>query len=83
MRYKVMPLDKEEVKNYILHHLELAGAKFEIFSPAAVEAIATLSRGWTRLINNLATNCLLYGCRKRMEGIDEEAVIKSAQEVGI
>lgn len=83
MRYKVTPLDKEEVKNYILHHLELAGAKFEIFSPQAVEAIATRSRGWPRLINNLATNCLLYGCQKRLECIDEEAVIKSAQEAGL
>jgi general secretion pathway protein A len=28
MRYKVEPLSKDEVKGYILHHLELAGAYF-------------------------------------------------------
>jgi general secretion pathway protein A len=31
MRYKVEPLSKDKVYGYIVHHLELAGAKHTIF----------------------------------------------------
>lgn len=83
MRYKVEPLQKEEVAGYIRHHMELAGAKHQIFTDAAVEAIASRSRGWPRLVNNLATHCLLYGFQARKEQIDEEVVRQAAEEAGI
>ncbi|NYE57186.1 ExeA family protein [Carboxydothermus ferrireducens] len=59
MNYKVEPLTREEVAGYIQHQMELAGAKHNIFSEQAIEAIASLSRSWPRLINKLATHCLL------------------------
>jgi len=83
MRYKVEPLSKDEVAGYIRHHLELAGAKHPIFTDPALEAIASLSRGWPRLVNKLATHCLLYGCQARKEQIDEEVVRLAAEEAGI
>lgn len=83
MRYKVEPLQKEEVANYIRHYMELAGAKHPVFTEAAMEAIASRSRGWPRLINNLATHCLLYGFQAKKEQIDEEVVRQAAVEAGI
>lgn len=83
MRFKVNPLSKEEVNAYVNHHLNLAGANYEIFSPMALEAIASRTHGWPRLINNLATNCLLYGCQKRLNTIDEEVVMKVSNETGL
>jgi len=83
MRYSMNPLGKEEVKNYIDHHLKLAGANHDIFSAQAIEAITSRSRGFPRLINNLATNCLLFGCTKKLEVIDEEAVFAVASEAGL
>lgn len=82
MRYKIEPLEKDEVKAYIEHHLKTAGAKHTIFSDNAIEAIASRSHGWPRLINNLAVNSLLYGCQKKVQVIDEEVVLKAAQEAG-
>lgn len=83
MRFKMLPLDKSEVKNYINHHLRLAGATIEIFSDSAIEAITSRSRGFPRLINNLATNCLLYGCMRKLQVIDDEAVFSVASEAGL
>lgn len=83
MRYKMAPLSKEETKNYLEHHMRRAGANYPIFSDTAVEAIATVSRGWPRLINNLATTSLIYGCQKGLKYIDEEAVRQAAVELGM
>jgi len=54
--------------------MELAGARHTLFTDTAVEAIASLSRGWPRLVNKLATHCLLYGCQAKKEHIDDEVV---------
>jgi len=83
MRYSMQPLGKEDVRNYIQHQLKLAGANHDIFSPQAIEAIASRSRGFPRIINNLATNCLLYGCAKKLELITDEAVFAAAAETGV
>lgn len=83
MRYSINPLSKEEVRQYIEHHLKLAGANHPIFSAQAIEAIASRSRGFPRLINNLATNCLLFGCTKKLNLIDEEVVFTVASEAGL
>jgi general secretion pathway protein A len=83
MRYKVEPLSKEEVSGYIRHHMELAGARHTVFTDTAVEAITSLSRGWPRLVNKLATHCLLYGCQAKKEHIDDEVVRLAAEEAGI
>ncbi|NLU50133.1 MAG: hypothetical protein GXX09_06960 [Syntrophomonadaceae bacterium] len=43
----------------------------------------TVSRGWPRLLTNLATTSLIYGCQKRLKYIDEEAVRQAAAELGM
>ncbi len=83
MRYSMKPLGKEAVKEYLQHQLKLAGANHDIFTPQAMEAIASRSRGFPRLINNMATNCLLYGCAKKLEIINDEAVFAVASDTGI
>lgn len=83
MRYAMKPLDKEGVKQYLQHQLKLVGAHHDIFTPQAMEAIASRSRGFPRIINNMATNCLLYGCTKKLESINDEVVFAVASEAGI
>lgn len=83
MRYKVEPLTKDEVAQYIAHHMQLAGANHTIFSDPAIQAITSLSRGWPRLINKIATHSLLAGYQARKELIDEEVVRLAAEEAGI
>lgn len=81
MQYKMQPMNKEEVNNYICHHMKLAGAVVPIFSEQAVEAITSHSGGWPRLINNLALTSLLLGAQNRQNPIDAETVRLAAAEV--
>lgn len=83
VRCKFDPLSKDEVNLYISHHMTLAGAKHTIFSETAVEAVASLSRGWPRLVNKLAHHCLLCGFQAKKELIDDEVVRNAAIEAGI
>nr|WP_235182934.1 hypothetical protein [Gracilibacillus boraciitolerans] len=45
-----------------------------------MEAIALRSQGWPRVINTLATHCLLYGAQLNKQQIDEDIVQMAAEE---
>jgi type II secretory pathway predicted ATPase ExeA len=83
MRYKMEPMNKEEVAGYIEHHMRWAGATYPVFQESAIEAIASRTSGWSRLVNNLATHCLLYGYQMKKEQIDDEIVRLAAEEIGL
>lgn len=83
MRYVMEPLEKEEIRKYIEHSLEAAGASVPIFSEEALEAVASLSHGWPRVINNLCINALLIGAQAKKEMIDAETVRLAAGETGM
>jgi len=83
MRFKMTPLSKEETGLYLDHQLKLAGANHPIFSPAAIEAISTVSRGYPRLINSLGIGSMIYGFQNNLNLLDEEAVRQAAINIGI
>ncbi|AGL00117.1 ExeA family protein [Desulfoscipio gibsoniae] len=83
LSHHIEPLDKEEVKGYVLHHMTLAGAKHPIFTDAAFEAIAACTQGYPRLINKLGTHALLHGYMRKAEQIDAETIRIAAQENGM
>ncbi|MCF6094015.1 AAA family ATPase [Microaerobacter geothermalis] len=83
MRYKLEALTREEVAGYVQHHMEMAGAHHAIFTEDGIEAMASRSRGWPRLINNLATHALMYGCQLKKEQIDSEVVRMAAEELAM
>lgn len=83
MRYVMEPLEKEEIREYVVHHLEDAGASVPLFSEEALEAVSSLSHGRPRVINNLCVNCLLLGAQAKKELIDAETVRLAAQETGM
>ena len=74
VHYKMEPMDKDEVFRYVAHHLRLAGASTEVFTEQALEAIASNSGGWPRLVNNLARTSLLLGAQLKQNPIDAETV---------
>ncbi len=74
MHYKMEPMDKKEVLGYIDHHLKVGGAPRGIFTETAVEAIASHSGGWPRLVNNLTKTSLLLGAQLKQNPIDAETV---------
>ncbi|ARK23667.1 AAA family ATPase (plasmid) [Sporosarcina sp. P37] len=82
MKYEIHSLPKEEVKQYIHHHLTAAGAHLPIFNENALEAIALHSQGWPRAINTLTINSLLFGSRLQKEQITEEEVRLAIEDGG-
>lgn len=83
MKYEIQPLSREEVSNYIDHHMKLAGSKMPIFTESAIEAIALRSQGWPRVINTLTVNSLLFGSQLKKEQIDEEIVRLAIEDSGL
>lgn len=62
VRYRLRPLQEEEVGNYVTHRLEMAGAGGRItFEPKALRSIFRHSGGIPRLINAICDNALLAG----------------------
>jgi len=62
--YELPPLDRAGVDGYVQHRLRVAGhSGGRLFSPAALDAISTASRGIPRLVNILCHKALMaaYG----------------------
>jgi general secretion pathway protein A len=63
-------LEKDEVKEYIKHRLEVGGGeRFDIFEPETIEKISDYSHGIPRLINILCDSALVYGFADGLETI--------------
>jgi general secretion pathway protein A len=72
MRYRLAPLDLQDVRGYILRRLELAGANSRassIFPEDSFAAVHRYSRGIPRLINTICENCLISGYSKQAKQI--------------
>lgn len=83
IRHRMVPLTKDEVGEYINFQLKNAGCATPLFTPDAVEAIASKSRCYPRLINNIAVHTLNYGCAKKLDRLDSEAVYTATADLGI
>jgi len=69
-----------EVKAYILHRLNVAGLKENIFNDNSIREIMHLSKGYPRLINIICDHALLTGYVREVQTIDE-AIIKECENV--
>lgn len=64
-------LDKDEVREYISHRLEVGGSdRVDIFKKETIVRIAEYSRGIPRLINVLCDSALVYGFADELDTID-------------
>ncbi|MFH1190622.1 MAG: AAA family ATPase [Candidatus Omnitrophota bacterium] len=71
VKYHIGPLDSDEIKLYIHHRLEIAGAKKKIeFSEEAISLISRFSNGTPRLINMICDRALLAGFVQQTHNID-------------
>lgn len=62
-------MDAQTVQAYIRHRLAHAGAKEEIFSPAAMELVAEKTRGVPRLVNQLCDLSMVYAYTKNQRRV--------------
>lgn len=86
VRYHILPLEKGEVNEYVLHRLRVAskpgnGRVCVQFTSKALDAIYLYSKGTPRLINILCDRALLSGYVNETATIDEQIIYKCAREV--
>lgn len=65
LKYHISSLSADDVRKYIGHRMNVAGASAGVFDDAALTEIATLSKGNPREVNSLCDLCLLIGSLKR------------------
>jgi general secretion pathway protein A len=80
-RYHLSPLSYAETKEYIQHRLHVSGGYTDIFTPAAIKKIYSLSKGIPRLINILCDRSLLGAYVKNSHTVTPKIVNQSAKEV--
>ncbi len=74
-------MTEPETRDYLTHHLKLAGCSDPLFSDDAAALIHQTSRGLPRAINNLALQALVatYAANKTI--VDESAARAAVTEV--
>jgi general secretion pathway protein A len=77
IRYHLNPLSNKDSKEYILHRLEIAGAKNTIFANNVHDIIWQNSGGVPREINTICDMCLLLGFTKKAKGVKADLVRKA------
>ncbi|MBW2062005.1 MAG: AAA family ATPase [Deltaproteobacteria bacterium] len=78
-------LGQGDVKKYISHRLQVAGAKnLNIFDKGAIEAIYQYSHGVPRIINTLCDTALVYGYADDLKAIDKKIIenVFETREIG-
>ncbi len=82
VRFHMLPLERNETKDYILHRLKVAGANGQLnFTSPALEAIFAHSGGTPRLINVICDRALLAGYAAETFTIDEKIIQQCVEEI--
>jgi type II secretory pathway predicted ATPase ExeA len=61
--------------------MQVAGGSDTVFQTQAIDALYSVSGGLPRVVNTLATDCLIYACQKGQQVVDEECVYQAANEM--
>ncbi|MDT3324820.1 MAG: AAA family ATPase [Bacillota bacterium] len=83
IKYNMEGMKKDELPEFLLSRLKIAGKNENIFTQSAIDAIYSNSKGIPRLVNNLATASLMYACSVKKAEIDEEIVYQGAKDFEI
>jgi type II secretory pathway predicted ATPase ExeA len=81
VRYTMDGMTSPETASYIGHHLKLAGRADPLFSNDATTLIHQTSRGYPRLINNLAVHALLAAFADGKAIVDESSTRTAITEL--
>ncbi|MFN3972082.1 MAG: ExeA family protein [Gemmobacter sp.] len=67
-------MDRQMVRAYIRHRLEVAGGKGELFGPSASDLVSDATRGVPRLVNQLCDLALVYAYTKHQRRVTRHTV---------
>lgn len=83
-KYHMQGLSRDELNDYVSSRLKLAGAMdTNIFTPGALDAVHTLTKGIPRMVNKLLTASLLAAYARKTDAIDDEIIYQAHQESDI
>lgn len=84
VEYHLEPLDLEDVENYIVHRLEVAGTSEEIFQQDAIWAVYYYSGGVPRLVNTLCDYALVhaYAMGNKTVSLKEIMEVMKGRKIG-
>jgi type II secretory pathway predicted ATPase ExeA len=81
VRYQMTGMALDETASYIKHHLNLAGRSDPLFSDDAITLVHQTSRGYPRMVNNLASQALLAALIDGKAIVDESSTRTAVTEV--
>jgi len=77
VRCQLEPLSADEIRRYIEHRLELAGAKSQantIFPAETIQAILRYSQGIPRLVNSICDQALVVACARQVRVVPVDVI---------
>lgn len=80
VNYNFTELSAEEVERYLLHRLDIAGVKHQLFEPTAIQFIYQVTNGIMRKIDILAKQSLLLAAGLKKNTIDQQIVDTTLKE---
>lgn len=80
VRYRLAPLTEEQTATYIDARVRQSGANDKLFEPEAKTSIHEYAAGVPRLINNIATACLILAATQNSKKINEPLVNQTMNE---
>lgn len=83
LRYHLEPLTREETEEYMKFRLEKAGGDLSLFDERAIDVIYKYSGGIPRVINNIASSCLIEGFASESPVITSEIVMNVVRDLGL
>jgi general secretion pathway protein A len=79
LRCRLVPMTEDQIEQYIVSHLRVAGARHQPFTPAAIRRIARYSQGVPRVVNMVCDHCLLGAYANQTREVDAEIVKRAIQ----
>ncbi len=80
-RFHLLPLEKDDVANYVNHRLHRAGAKGSLFNNACISVLFRLTGGVPRLINLVCQHSLLATYSTGSKVVSPKLVKEAAVEI--
>lgn len=82
LRYHMAGItDDEEARNYVIHHLKLAGRTDPLFEDQAYLMLKQLGQGLPRKIGNIAQAALTLAMVKKTQSVSADLVVKASDGI--
>jgi general secretion pathway protein A len=81
LKHHMKPLERDELPNYIKHHLVMAGTELPLFAPEAEEAISQATNGLPRRVNRLCHYALIAAAAEKAKVVSARHVEAAVNEV--